>query len=208
MAQFDIDQPCLEKKMKVMGFIGSPRKQGNTAWIINSILEGSKEQGAETRSWYCSDLTIEPCRSCYGCKQGDRRCIISDDMRQLYAALEHGDALVLGSPTYMGQMSAQAKIFTDRLFAEYSPRFSPYFKEHNAGKKLVLVFTQGNPDSDKFQSYYTYTKSMFQMLGFDVAGLHVVAGTRTDPAHERKNLHAAMKEIGSSLVSEIAGTGS
>jgi multimeric flavodoxin WrbA len=188
------------EKMKVMGFIASPRKEGNTAWIINKILEGSKEQGAETQSWYFNDLDIKPCQSCYGCKQGDLRCVINDDMQKLYDALEQADALVLGSPTYMGQMSAQAKIFTDRLFAEYHPRFSPQFKER-AVKKMVLVFNQGNPDYGLFQSYYDYTKNMFQLLGFDVE-LHVVAGTRNGPAKERTDLHTAMKDIGSALVSE------
>ena len=135
-------------------------------------------------------------------KGGERGCIIKDDMQKLYDALEHADALVLGSPIYMGQMSAQAKIFTDRLFAQHSPRFSPYFKDRNAGKKLVLVFTQGNPDPGMFKSYYDYTKNMFQLLGFDVKGVHVVAGMRNEPAHERKYLHTVMKDIGSSLVSE------
>ncbi|SPF56162.1 NADPH-dependent FMN reductase (fragment) [Candidatus Desulfosporosinus infrequens] len=102
----------------------------------------------------------------------------------------------------MGQMSAQAKIFTDRLFAQYHPRFSPQFKERNAAKKLVLVFDQGNPDSSLFQSYYDYTKNMFQLLEFDVKDVVVVAGIRNEPAHERKDLHTAMKDIGSSLVSE------
>jgi multimeric flavodoxin WrbA len=186
-----------------MGFIASPRKKGNTAWIINKILEGAKEQGAETQSWYFNDLDIKPCQGCLGCKQGDLRCIVNDDMQKLYDALEHADALVLGSPIYMGQMSAQAKIFTDRLFAQYHPRFSPHFKERNATKKkLVLMFNQGNPDSGMFQTYYDYTKKMFQLLEFDVKGLHVVAGMRNEPAHERKDLHTAMKDIGSSLVSE------
>jgi len=189
--------------MKIMGFIASPRKEGNTAWIVNKILEGAKEQGAETRSWYFSDLDIKPCQSCYGCKQGDRGCIINDDMQKLYCALEHADALVLGSPVYMGQMSAQAKIFTDRLFARFSPRFSPYFKEENASKKkLILVFNQGNPDSGMFQVYFDYTKNMFQLLEFDVKELYVVTGMRNQPAHERKELHTVMKDIGSSLVSE------
>jgi multimeric flavodoxin WrbA len=189
--------------MKIIGFSASPRKEGNTAWIVNKILEGAKEQGAETQSWYFSDLDINPCRSCYGCKQGDRGCIINDDMQKLYSAIEHADALVLGSPVYMGQMSAQAKIFTDRLFAQFSPRFSPYFKEENAAKKkLILVFTQGNPDSDMFQLYFDYTKNMFQLLEFDVKEVQVVAGMRNEPAHERKDLHTVMKDIGSSLVSE------
>ena len=104
--------------MKIIGFIASPRKEGNTAWIVNKILEGAKEQGAETQSWYFSDLDIKPCQGCLCCHNGgDQGCIINDDMQKLYGALEHADALVLGSPIYMGQMSAQAKIFTDRLFA-------------------------------------------------------------------------------------------
>ena len=187
--------------MKVIGFIASPRKKGNTAWIINKILEGSKEQGAATESWSFNDLDIKPCQGCFGCKQGELRCLVNDDMQKLYHALEHADALVLGSPTYMGQMSAQAKIFTDRLFALYQPRFSPHFKERNTAKKLVLVFNQGNPDSSLFQSYYEYTKNMFQTLGFDVK-LHAVSGMRNEPAHERKDLHTTMKDIGSALVSE------
>jgi multimeric flavodoxin WrbA len=186
--------------MKVIGFNASPRKIGNTAWIINKILEGSKEQGAQTQNWNFNDLDIKPCQSCYGCKKGDMRCVINDDMQKLYDALEHADALVLGSPTYMGQMSAQAKIFTDRLYAQFSPRFSPHFKER-ATKKMILVFSQGNPDSSLFQSYYDYTKNMFQVLGF-IVKLHVVTGMRTEPAHERKGLDTTMKDIGLSLVSE------
>ena len=189
--------------MKIIGVIASPRKEGNTAWIVNKILQGAKEQGAETQSWYFSDLDIKPCQSCYGCKKGDRGCIINDDMQKLYGSIEDADALVLGSPVYMGQMSAQAKIFTDRLFAQFSPRFSPYFKEENAAKKkLILVFTQGNPDSGMFQMYFDYTKNMFQLLEFDVKEVQVVTGMRNGPAHERKDLHTVMKDIGSSLVSE------
>jgi multimeric flavodoxin WrbA len=188
--------------MKIIGFSASPRKEGNTAWAINKILEGAKEQGAETQAWYSGDLDIKPCQSCYGCRNGDQGCVINDDMQKLYDALAQADALVLGSPVYMGQMSAQAKIFTDRLYAQITPRFSPHFKEKNAGKKLVLVFTQGNPDSAKFQTYFDYTKQMFSMLEFDVKGVHVIAGLRNESACERKELHTVMLGIGSALVSE------
>ena len=184
--------------MKIIGISASPHKEGNTAWTVDKILEGAREHGAETESWYFSDLDIKPCRGCWGCKKGDKGCVVNDDMQKLYDAIVPADTIILGSPVYMGQMSAQAKIFTDRLFACSSPRFSPYFKESGAKKKLILVFTQGNPDSGKFQVYFDYTKSMFQMLEFDVAGIHVVAGLRSEAAHERKGLDTAMKEIGSS----------
>ena len=187
--------------MKIMGFNASPRKEGNTAWIINRILEGAKEQGAETEAWHFSDLEINPCKGCLGCVKGDG-CVVDDDMQKLYAALKQADALVLGSPVYMGQMSAQAKIFTDRLFAQITPRFSPRYKEENAGKKLVLVFTQGNPDAGLFQAYFDYTKRMFGLLEFDVKGLHVITGMRNEPAYKRKDLYDTMKNAGSSLVLE------
>ena len=187
--------------MKIVGFVASPRKEGNTAWTVNKILEGAKEEGAETQVWYSCELDIKPCKGCLGCVKGDR-CVVNDDMQKLYDALKQAGALVLGSPVYMGQMSAQAKIFTDRLFAQITPRFSPQFKEKNAGKKLVLAFTQGNPDPGKFQEYYDYTKKIFEMLEFDVKNVVVVSGTRSEPASERKELHAAMKDVGSSLVSE------
>ena len=185
--------------MKIIGVVASPRKNGNTAWTINQILEGAKEQGAETQTWYFGDLDIKPCNGCLGCVQS-YRCAINDDMQKLYGELKQADTLVLGSPVYMGQMSAQAKIFTDRLFAQMTPRFSPRFKEETAGKKLVLVFTQGNPDTDMFRVYFDYTKSMFQLLEFDVKEVYVVAGMRKTSAQERTDLHPDMKNIGTSLI--------
>jgi multimeric flavodoxin WrbA len=191
--------------IKTIGFTASPRKEGNTAWVINKILEGAKEQGGEVQTWYSSDLDIKPCISCFGCRKGDKGCVINDDMQKLYGALDAADALILGSPVYMGQMSAQAKIFTDRLFAskQFSPRFSPHFKEANAvKKKMALVFTQGNPDAGLFREYFDYTKKMFQMLNFDIKDVVVVAGMREGSAHEQKGLHDSMKALGSRLASE------
>ena len=187
--------------MKIIGFVGSPHKEGNTAWIVEKILEGAKEQGAETQAWYFSELDIKPCQGCLGCRKG-RGCVINDDMQKLYGALEQADAMVLGSPIYMGQMSAQAKIFTDRLFAVISPRFSPHYKEKDVKKKLVLAFNQGNPDPGMFQAYIDYTKQMFQLLEFDVAAVPVVTGMRNGPAHARKDLGTTLKDIGASLVKD------
>jgi multimeric flavodoxin WrbA len=188
--------------MKIIGIIASPHKEGNTAWAVNKILEGAKGQGAETQSWCFSDLDIKPCRGCSCCKKDGKGCVLNDDMQNIYAAFANADAIVLGSPVYMGQMSAQAKIFTDRLYACTSPRFSPYFKENARKKRMVLVFTQGNPDSSLFQSYFDYTKNMFQVLEFDVKSVEVIAGMRTRQAHERNDLQISMNDIGSSLVLE------
>ena len=197
--------------MKIIGFNGSPRTEGSTAWAINQILEGAKDCDAETRIFNFGALEIKPCKSCWACKNdqllnGGKGCVIKDDMQKVYDALDAADALVLGSPVYMGQMTAQAKTFTDRLFGsgQYSPRFSPYFKEReNARKKmLILLWTQGNPDSEKFKEYFDYTQKMFDVLNFDVKERVVIAGTRNGAASEQKGLDAALKNRGADLVRE------
>ena len=185
--------------MKTIGFVASPRNDGNTAFVVNKILEGAKESGAETEIWHSGELKIMPCKGCLGCVKSGK-CVIDDDMQKIYESLKQADALVLGSPIYMGQMSAQAKIFTDRLFAYITPRFSPRFKEENAGKKLILVFTQGNPDPEKFKAYYEYTRQMFQMLEFDVKDVIVVTDTRSKPASE--GIPDEIKNAGVTLVKE------
>ncbi|AFA50186.1 flavodoxin family protein [Acetobacterium woodii] len=188
--------------MNIIGIIASQRKAGNTAFIINQLLEGAKKQGAETEAFGFSNLDIKPCRGCNRCKQSNRGCVIKDDMQKISDALEHADAIVLGLPIYMGQMSAQGKIFTDRLYARFSPRFSPFFKENAVKQKLILSFNQGNPDANLFKPYIDYTKRMFEILEFDVNAIPVITGMRNGPAYEREDLRTSLKDFGSALVLE------
>ncbi|MHC6179672.1 flavodoxin family protein [Clostridium sp. JNZ X4-2] len=188
--------------MNIIGIMASQRKEGNTAFIINKILEGAEEQGAKTKSFSFSNLDIKPCRGCWACHRGDQGCVINDDMQKIYDAIEYADVIVLGLPIYMGQMSAQGKIFTDRLFARFSPRFSPFFKENAVKQKLILSFNQGNPDAGLFKSYIDYTKHMFEVLEFDVKEVPVVTGLRNGAACEREDLSTDLKEFGSALVLE------
>jgi multimeric flavodoxin WrbA len=184
--------------MRVIGFNASPRRKGNTAWSIEQILESATEAGAKTQVFHSGELAINPCRGCLGCVKGNG-CVVADDMQTIYGALKQADALVLGSPLYMAQMSGQAKAFTDRLFAQITPRFSPRFKEENAGKRLILVFTQGNPDQSKFQAYYDYTRDMFRMLEFDVLDMIVVTGTRGEQANKKAGLSDLLWKTGQKL---------
>jgi multimeric flavodoxin WrbA len=190
--------------MNIIGIIASQRKAGNTAFIVNKLLEGAKDQGAKTQSFLFGDLNIYPCRGCMACHKGAKCCVINDDMQKIYEEMEHADAVVLGLPIYMGQMSAQGKIFTDRLFARFSPKFSPFFKESAIKQKLVLSFNQGNPDAELFKPYMDYTNHMFEVLEFDVREVPVVTDLRSGSIYERQDLCAALRDFGSSLVLEEA----
>lgn len=189
------------RTVNIVGFSASPRLRGNTAWVVDTILEGAREHGAKVRSWNTASLDLQPCRACFACRTKDNRCVIQDDMPRVHASLLEAQALVLGVPIFMGQMSAQAKIFVDRLHPLFAPRFSPTFQERNAGKALVLAFVQGNPDPELFRIYVDYTCQMFRTLEFDVRENVVVAGTRSAMAQKQDGLHARLKAIGATLAS-------
>ncbi|MDD3248144.1 MAG: flavodoxin family protein [Methanosarcina sp.] len=182
--------------MKVLGLIGSPRVDGNTTKLVNAILEGAAENGAETKVYNLSVLDINPCKGCMTCKI-DGKCVVDDDMQQLYDEIQAADAVVLGSPIYMWEVTAQTKLFIDRLVAFLNPDFSTRL---NMPKKLVLAFTQGNPNLNTFKQYFDYMEGLFSFMQFDVQSSIVAAGTYIpDDILQQPDVLAKAKEIGKGL---------
>jgi len=103
--------------MKVLAFNGSPRKGGNTEFLLRKALEPVAEAGIETELIQVGGEKIHGCKACGACvKAKNRRCVAADD--QLNAWLEkifEADAIILGSPTYFCGMSAEMKAFVDRV---------------------------------------------------------------------------------------------
>ena len=184
--------------MKIIGFNGSPHKNGNTAWVVEQILKGANDVGAEALLFSTSELDIKPCRGCFACKNSGNGCVTKDGMQKVYDELHNADALVFASPIYMGQMTGQAKLFLDRLFPTNSPKFSPFYKEQ-VKKKLLIVFTQGNPDKTKFRTYIDYTRQMFEILDYDVKEPIIIPGTRSVEAKDIDRLGESLTNIGAEL---------
>lgn len=160
--------------MLAIGIEGSPRKKGNTEQLVSAVLEGAADAGATTKFFKLADMSIADCISCYSCKKKGI-CAIDDDMHILYDAIQAADVIVLGSPVYFWQVNSIVKRFMDRLLAFIAPDFSTRL---NGPKKLLLAYTQGNPDMDKFQAYFDHMEKLFSFLHYDVQGTLVANGTR------------------------------
>lgn len=102
--------------MKILGFVGSPRKKGNTDILIDAVLDGAKKKGFDVEKIYLSDLDFSGCIACEGCRL-TCKCVLDDDMKEIYKKLEASDGIVLGSPTYFYNMTWLTKKFLDRLYA-------------------------------------------------------------------------------------------
>lgn len=182
--------------MKVIGLIGSPRNGSNTEILVEEVLRGANDAGADTEVFNLSNMDIAPCKACMHCKSTAGECAMSDDMQAIYKEIKEADAFILGSPVYMWQMSAQSKLFTDRLYAFYGTDF-----EDKYGKKsIALIFSQGNPQEDAFEEYFNYTRNMFEFLGYKVADVLSSQGNNVPGAvKENGKLLEKAREIGRKL---------
>jgi multimeric flavodoxin WrbA len=136
--------------MKVIGIVGSPRKNGNTNTLVQQVLEGAAEAGAETRTFMLNDMNFRGCQGCDYCKNHDR-CKLEDDLMELFDELALADGVVFGSPIYFGQFTGQMRLFLDRCYSLINADFSPRLP---AGKKAVIIGSQGAPDPAAFKGVY------------------------------------------------------
>jgi len=130
--------------MKVIGFVGSPRKGGNTETLVAEVLRGAASMGAKTEQVSLAKAKVTPCRACDGCRKGGR-CQVEDEMQPLYDKLFEADVIVLGTPIYFWGPSAQAKAFVDRWYAIDQDGI----REKLVGKKFLLVcaFADSSPET-------------------------------------------------------------
>jgi len=122
--------------MLAAGINGSPNAQGSTGTLIQEVLKGYRSKGGDSIVFNLGDMDIHPCKACMSCKKGTL-CVIEDDMQEFYGKSADIDALVLGSPVYLDHVSAQLKIFMDRLYCFLSPNTYP------GGTKAVVCITYG-----------------------------------------------------------------
>src|SRR5512140_2520237 len=102
--------------MKVVAFNGSARKEGNTAILLNTVLEELEKEGLETELVHLAPGSFQGCIACYKCFENkDQRCAVDTDalnghLRKMIAA----DGILLGSPTYFSDISAGLKALIER----------------------------------------------------------------------------------------------
>ncbi len=101
--------------MKVLGIVGSKRRNGNTSILVQEALKAAAAGGAETALIHLVDLEIEGCRACEECAE-THRCVIEDDMQKIYPLLLDGAALILGSPTHFYSVSSDMQAFLERCY--------------------------------------------------------------------------------------------
>lgn len=180
--------------MKVLTIIASPRgMQGNTGRLLDEVLAGVEDYGAETEILSLKTLNVQPCVACDVCHKTGV-CNIKDDYELIKDKLLACDAFILASPNYIFSVTAQLKALFDRCNGLIHCMALE-------GKYAAVVETSGGGDDDEV---LVYMQRFANTLGaIAVGGIgSPVAGVREFP--DQVNLFAKARTLGHDLCCSAA----
>jgi multimeric flavodoxin WrbA len=190
--------------MKVLAINGSPRKNGNTAAMLDEVLAGAAEKGAETRIIHLNDLNMKGCQGCLWCRDNLGECAYQDDFQDVLKEMKECDAVALGSPIYVFQVTGQFKCFLDRCycFTEIDEEAGTYATVLPEGKKIAFVSSQGDENPETYQHVIEYVKMLFSFLSG--AGVEIITQVGTEDkgdAAKDADLMVKARGVGHTLAS-------
>lgn len=136
--------------MKVLAVNGSPRRNGNTAALLESAMRGAKENNSDIKLVHLYEQSFKGCISCFSCKRKGNHCngicAVQDDLRDILEYALTCDVLLLGSPIYFAGITGEMHSFLERLLL---PNYS-----YNVGDRSAF--------HGKIRSAFIYTMNLSQ----------------------------------------------
>ena len=154
---------------KIYAVNGSPRKNGNTAQLLQKALEGAASVGAEVKLIQLADLDFSGCRSCFACKKLANPapgCVLKDDLAENLKELLQADGIIMGSPIYFGAETGLYRNFLERLFFPMLRYTNPPSSRAEKRIDFGFIYTMNVPENvmDEY-GYNAYLQSQSQTPG-------------------------------------------
>jgi multimeric flavodoxin WrbA len=189
--------------MQVLCLLGSPRLNGNSSAIAKRFCETAEDLGAQVQTFALNQLTYKGCQACMTCKTELDRCVLQDDLTPVLDAVYDTDLLVMASPVYFGEVSSQLKGFIDRTYSFLLPDYPTNLRPCRlpAGKKLLFIQTQGQPDTNQFNDIFPRYEYFFKWYGFKDNQLIRACGVMDkDDAAGRSDVMASAEKTANDLI--------
>ena len=192
--------------MKVLGFLASPRKKGNTAVMLEQALAGALAAGAQVEKVVVADLRIAPCLSCYACERNGK-CAVHDAMADIYTKIEEADAIIVASPVYFMGLPAQFKALVDRCQPYWIRKY--ILKLPPTKQRVGLFLSAGGTNlPHSFDAIRLEVKSFFHCLDTQYLGEVVVRSVSSEGAiSDHPDILAQARQAGEELVRTFMAQG-
>ena len=182
--------------MKVVGFNGSARKDGNTAILIRKVLAELEAEGIETELVQLAGKTVKGCIACGKCyKNKDRRCAVTDDfVNECIEKMVEADGIILGSPTYFSDLTSEMKALIDR--AGYVARANSHMLQRKVGAAIVAVRRAGSIHTfDSINHFFLIGQMIIPGSSYWNVG---VGGAKGDVEQDKEGLET-MQTLGQNM---------
>ena len=190
----DMDKP------RLLIINASPRKNGNITKRLELMKEDAERKGIYVDFENAQSWNVRPCMGCMKCRS-EKNCVLpEDDAQRVLELIRHCDALIIGSPTYWGNMPGTLKLLFDRIVYGLMDENSlampvPLHK----GKKALIVCTSSTPWP--FNILMGQTRGAVRAIGevLGTAGFKVSSiqrgGTKKNPAMTEKDIRICRKAL-------------
>jgi len=184
-------------KKKVLVIMGSPRKRGNSTILAEEAAKGARQSGAEVKTVRLRELTIRPCLACESCRRKNAKgCVQDDDMSLLYPKLRAADSILISSPVYWFNMSAQVKLLMDRLYAFGAEK--GYVLE-GKGIGIIMTYADADPFSSGAVNALRAFQDAFDFIGAPIKGMVYGSASKAGEVRAKKGLLKEALELGRKL---------
>jgi multimeric flavodoxin WrbA len=163
--------------MKILAVCGSPRPGGNTNYLVDVALRAADEAGASTSRLVLSEMNIKPCLAHEKCSTF-KRCVQNDDICAALDSYLQAEGVILATPVYYFNMSAQMKMFIDRNYFLSVKRLHP--KARTVGM-IVVAESEGIEETvHTLTQFVDWTFRIPRANLFAVTGYAAKAGSIRD----------------------------
>ncbi len=182
--------------MKAVAFNCSPRAEGNTAGFIDVVMSVLESEGVATETVQVGGETIRGCQACGVCREKkDGRCVYDDDiLNHCIEKMVEADAIIIGSPVYFADVTAEAKALIDR--AGYVSRSNGNMLSRKIGAGVVTHRRAGSIHTlDSIHHLFTISDMFVVGSGYWTMGVGKAPG---DHLEDQEGL-ATMSRLGENM---------
>jgi multimeric flavodoxin WrbA len=196
------------KPLQVVAFTSSPRLDGNSRLLAESVLEGARSAGHATEVVHLPAVLDGLLRDCRTCRGADGVCSIDDGMGDAFERYLAADVVVYATPLWWYGMSSWMKAFIDRFFC-FTTASAPghdAIRERIVAKKAVLVMSEEERYPAAVAGVVHQIQELSRYLHHELVGVVVgVGNSRGEVVSDPADPVARARELGARLT-DVRGT--
>lgn len=188
--------------MKILSICGSPRKNGTSSVVADQLLQYLNVNGNEIIKYHLNSMNIKGCQECFYCRKNKTDiCAVKDDLTEVLQLAKTVDLLVVSTPVFYADISAQLKCFIDRTWS-YFGKTGSSANHLPRNRSLVYIQAYGYADANIYNSLFDKYKRYFNMFGFDRCYLVNAYGVQHSSSEliNKDEVSANIKNIASNLL--------